>query len=42
VNQVTSVEHVEEAVAAVESDLSRADVEYLEAPYAPLSVKGHQ
>ena len=39
---VTEVEHVEEAAEAVELDLSRADVEYLEAPYEPLPVKGHQ
>jgi aryl-alcohol dehydrogenase-like predicted oxidoreductase len=38
---VTSVEHVEEAAEAVELDLSRADIEYLEAPYEPLPVKGH-
>ena len=38
---VTSVEHVEEAAKAVELDLSRADMEYLEEPYEPLPVKGH-
>jgi aryl-alcohol dehydrogenase-like predicted oxidoreductase len=39
---VTEVEHVEEAVEAVELDLSPRDVEYLEEPYEPLPVKGHQ
>jgi aryl-alcohol dehydrogenase-like predicted oxidoreductase len=41
-NQVTSVEHVEEAAEAVDLDLSRADVEYLEEPYEALPVKGHK
>ena len=39
---VTSVEHVEEAAEAVDLDLSRADIEYLEAPYEPHPVKGHR
>jgi aryl-alcohol dehydrogenase-like predicted oxidoreductase len=39
---VTQVEHVEQAAAAVDLSLSRGDVEYLEAPYQPLPVKGHE
>ena len=38
----TSVEHVEEAVEATEIDLSESDVEYLEEPYSPLPVLGHE
>lgn len=38
---VTSVEHLEEAVEALELDLSESDVEYLEEPYEPLPVTGH-
>ena len=37
----TSVEHLEEAVEAVEIDLSDGDVEYLEEPYQPMPVLGH-
>jgi aryl-alcohol dehydrogenase-like predicted oxidoreductase len=33
----TSVEHLEDAVEALEIDLSASDVEYLEEPYEPLS-----
>jgi aryl-alcohol dehydrogenase-like predicted oxidoreductase len=39
---VTRVEHVEQAAAAVDLTLSRGDIEYLEAPYEPLPVKGHE
>jgi aryl-alcohol dehydrogenase-like predicted oxidoreductase len=39
---VTEVEHVEEAAEAVTLDLSQSDVEYLEAPYEPHPVKGHE
>lgn len=38
---VTSVEQLEEAVEALELDLSESDVEYLEEPYEPLPVTGH-
>ena len=38
----TSVEHLEEAVEALEIDLSESDIEYLEEPYEPLPVAGHQ
>lgn len=37
----TSVEHLEEAVEALEIKLSDSDVEYLEEPYEPISVSGH-
>ncbi len=38
---VTSVEHLEEAVEAVELSLSASDREYLEEPYEPVRVSGH-
>ena len=38
----TSVEHLEEAVAATEIDLSESDQEYLEEPYEPVRVSGHE
>ncbi|MWG33975.1 aldo/keto reductase [Halomarina oriensis] len=38
----TSVEHLEEAVEALDISLSDSDVEYLEAPYEPVRVAGHQ
>ncbi len=37
----TSVEHLEEAVEAVDIDLSDSDMEYLEEPYEPVRVSGH-
>jgi aryl-alcohol dehydrogenase-like predicted oxidoreductase len=37
----TSVEHLEEAVEALEITLSKSDVEYLEEPYEPVRVSGH-
>jgi len=37
----TSVEHLEEAVAALELSLSESDVAYLEEPYEPVPVSGH-
>ena len=37
----TSVEHLEEAVEALEIDLSNSDLEYLEEPYEPVRVLGH-
>ncbi|MFC7077612.1 aldo/keto reductase [Haloarcula halophila] len=38
----SSVEHLEEAVEALEIDLSDGDVEWLEAPYEPVRVSGHE
>jgi aryl-alcohol dehydrogenase-like predicted oxidoreductase len=38
----TSVEHLEEAVEALEIDLSDSDVDYLEEPYEPVPVSGHE
>jgi aryl-alcohol dehydrogenase-like predicted oxidoreductase len=38
----TSIEHLEDAVAALDIDLSSSDVEYLEAPYEPVPVSGHE
>ncbi|WP_254274567.1 aldo/keto reductase [Haloarcula marina] len=38
----TSIEHLEEAVEAVEIDLSDADIDYLEEPYEPLAIIGHE
>jgi aryl-alcohol dehydrogenase-like predicted oxidoreductase len=37
----TSIEHLEDAVEATELDLSNSDLEYLEEPYEPLPVAGH-
>jgi len=38
----TSVEHLEEAVAALDLSLSDSDVEWLEEPYEPVPVSGHE
>ncbi|MDS0298562.1 aldo/keto reductase [Halogeometricum sp. S1BR25-6] len=38
----TSVEHLEDAVEALDIDLSDSDVEYLEEPYEPVRVSGHE
>ena len=38
----TSIEHLEDAVAALDIDLAASDVEYLEAPYEPVRVSGHE
>jgi len=38
----TSVEHLEDAVEAVDVSLSDSDVEYLEEPYEPVRVSGHE
>ncbi|MBX0323063.1 aldo/keto reductase [Halomicroarcula sp. F13] len=38
----TSIEHLEQAVEALDIDLSASDVEYLEAPYEPVRVSGHE
>jgi len=37
----TSVEHLEDAVEALEIDLSESDQAYLEEPYEPVPVSGH-
>lgn len=37
----TSVEHLEDAVEALDVDLSSSEMEYLEAPYEPVRVSGH-
>jgi len=37
----TSIEHLEEAVEALEISLSDSDIEWLEEPYEPVSVSGH-
>jgi len=38
----TSVEHLEEAAEAVEIDLSASDIAFLEEPYEPQEIIGHQ
>ncbi|WP_277541013.1 aldo/keto reductase [Haloarcula laminariae] len=38
----TSVEHLEDAVAALDIDLADSDVAYLEEPYEPVPVSGHE
>jgi aryl-alcohol dehydrogenase-like predicted oxidoreductase len=38
----TSVEHLEDAVEAVDISLSESDVEWLEEPYQPVRVSGHE
>jgi aryl-alcohol dehydrogenase-like predicted oxidoreductase len=38
----TSVEHLEDAVEALEIDLSQSDQDYLEEPYGPVPVNGHE
>jgi aryl-alcohol dehydrogenase-like predicted oxidoreductase len=38
----TSVEHLEEAVAALEIDLSDDEMAYLEEPYEPMRIVGHE
>jgi len=37
----TSVEHLEDAVEALDIDLSDSDIGYLEEPYEPVPVSGH-
>ena len=39
---ITSIDHLEEAVEATELSLSESDREYLEEPYEPLPVAGHE
>ena len=38
----SSIEHLEDAVEATEVDLEDSDVEYLEEPYEPLPIAGHE
>ncbi|MEF8830213.1 MAG: aldo/keto reductase [Halobacteriales archaeon] len=38
----TSVDHLEEAVEALDVDLSANDVDWLEEPYEPIEVAGHE
>jgi aryl-alcohol dehydrogenase-like predicted oxidoreductase len=38
---VSSVEHLEDAVEALDIDLSSSDLEYLEEPYEPSQITGH-
>lgn len=38
----TSVKHLEDAAEALEIELSDSDLEYLEEPYEPLPVAGHE
>ena len=38
----TSVEHLEQAVEALEIDLSESDQAYLEEPYEPVEIYGHE
>ena len=38
----TSIEHLEDAVEAIDISLSSSDLEYLEEPYEPIDVIGHK
>ncbi len=38
----TSIEHLEDAVESIEINLSDSDIEYLEEPYEPVRVSGHE
>ncbi|MFD1569621.1 aldo/keto reductase [Halorubrum laminariae] len=38
----TSVEHLEDAVEALDIDLSSSDIDWLEEPYEPVRVSGHE
>jgi aryl-alcohol dehydrogenase-like predicted oxidoreductase len=38
----TSVEHLEEAIEAVDVDLTDSEIDYLEEPYEPVPVVGHE
>ncbi|MBO4246517.1 aldo/keto reductase [Halomicrobium sp. IBSBa] len=38
----TTIEHLEQAVAALDISLADSDVEWLEAPYEPVPVSGHE
>ena len=37
----TSIEHLEEAVVAIDISLSASDIDYLEEPYEPVPISGH-
>jgi aryl-alcohol dehydrogenase-like predicted oxidoreductase len=37
----TSIEHLEDAVEALDISLSESDIEHLEEPYEPVRVSGH-
>ncbi|WP_254863379.1 aldo/keto reductase [Halovivax gelatinilyticus] len=39
---VSSIEHLEEAVEAVDVSLSDSDLEYVEEPYEPVAISGHE
>lgn len=39
---VSSVEHLEEAVEAVDISLSTSDLEYVAEPYEPVAIEGHE
>jgi len=39
---ISSVEHLEAAVEALEVNLADSDIEYLEAPYEPVPISGHE
>jgi aryl-alcohol dehydrogenase-like predicted oxidoreductase len=38
----TSIKHLEDAVEALEIDLSESDLAYLEEPYEPVPINGHE
>ncbi len=38
----SSIEHLEDAVEALSIDLSTSELEYLEAPYKPVRISGHE
>jgi aryl-alcohol dehydrogenase-like predicted oxidoreductase len=38
----SEIEHLEDAVEALEIDLSESDLEYLEEPYEPVPISGHE
>lgn len=38
----TSIEHLEEAVEALDIDLSDSELEHLEEPYEPVPIAGHE
>jgi aryl-alcohol dehydrogenase-like predicted oxidoreductase len=37
----TSIEHLEDAVAALDISLSTSDIDFLEEPYEPVPISGH-
>jgi aryl-alcohol dehydrogenase-like predicted oxidoreductase len=38
----SSIEHLEDAVEALEIDLTDSEIEYIEAPYEPVPISGHE